>query len=383
MGNEYFVIGGLIMNGQSINRESVQPLYEQVKKLIYGEIREGNYRPGEIIPAEREFCKKLNVSRNTVRKAISQLVNEGYLYKVQGHGTFVSGDQEKQVDEDLQNKIIGVILADDTEYDSNILKGVEKVASQKNYNVIFASYQNILEKELEIIKKVLRQKVSGLIIMPGSVSAVMQFVSGLKAKDLPFIFVDTRLPDDEIDCVVSSNIKGGYLAAEHLIKLGHKKIAFLKEDISEMTVEDRLSGYKKALKDYDFEIDSDLMLTVSDASSEEKQEEMSVFYNQQKPTAVIAHNDYLALDFYKMCRKNNINIPDDVSLVGYDNIESIKHIDVPLTSIAQFPQEMGMVAAERMLEKIENKNSRKKELKKQIYYPVELVVRQSTAEFES
>ncbi|MFW6271306.1 MAG: GntR family transcriptional regulator [Bacillota bacterium] len=371
------------MNGQSINRESVQPLYEQVKKLIYGEIREGNYRPGEIIPAEREFCKKLNVSRNTVRKAISQLVNEGYLYKVQGHGTFVSGDQEKQVDEDLQNKIIGVILADDTEYDSNILKGVEKVASQKNYNVIFASYQNILEKELEIIKKVLRQKVSGLIIMPGSVSAVMQFVSGLKAKDLPFIFVDTRLPDDEIDCVVSSNIKGGYLAAEHLIKLGHKKIAFLKEDISEMTVEDRLSGYKKALKDYDFEIDSDLMLTVSDASSEEKQEEMSVFYNQQKPTAVIAHNDYLALDFYKMCRKNNINIPDDVSLVGYDNIESIKHIDVPLTSIAQFPQEMGMVAAERVLEKIENKNSRKKELKKQIYYPVELVVRQSTAEFES
>lgn len=358
----------------NINRDLDKPLYQQMKEYILKKINNGEYPSGEVIPTERELSESFEVSRYTVRRAITELVHAGYLYRVQGKGTFVFDGKPK--DKDNHNKMIGVIAPTfDEEYYIKIINGIEEYIWDFGYTLAFSSSNDDYIREAENIQRMKENKIAGLIILPAEDQEDSTAISDLKSENFPFVLIDRRLDDCETDCVMSDNIKGGYLAAEHLIKLGHQKIAFVKEEYSKTSsIHDRLLGYKKALQDYGLKFNSDLIFSIN----KEKQSKKTIFnklyefIKTKEPSAVISIHDFLAINYIiKLCQQKDINIPADLSLVGFDNLEAGKHLMTPLTTVTQYPDKIGYNAAKLVLDKVDNETG----LIHQIYCPVDLISR--------
>lgn len=357
-----------------------QPLYKQVKDIIKNKIKASDFKQGEKIPPERELSNILDVSRYCVRRAIQELEKEGYLYRIQGNGTFIS---EKQAN-GFKNKHIGVIMAHyKEEFQLKILRGIGKRLQEDDYKMTLLDTDNDFQKECQYINKLVADEVSGLIIMPTENREDNKIISGLAAAEFPLVLVDSKLEDCETDCVLSKNIEGAYKAANYLIKMGHEKIGFVKYDIETSSISNRIVGYKKALHENEINYNSNMIVSFDKNSAREQIEsKIYKFIKEQQPTAVIGVNDVVALDIVKICRKQDIEIPEDLSVIGFADIESNKHIETPLTSVAQFPDEIGYCAASLLLKRLsgdneENNNTLKNSITEQIFYPVKLIARDS------
>ncbi|MDN5343467.1 GntR family transcriptional regulator [Oceanotoga sp. DSM 15011] len=358
-----------------------KPLYIQIKEYILQRIKDGTYKPEEVIPTERALCSELDVSRQTVRRAIQDLVYEGYLYRVQGAGTYVF---DKKLNESKKSNNIGVILnrtADELE--SKLLSGIESYIEKHGYTLTFMNSNEDYRKEAENIQKLKNNGVAGIIIMPSENQQDSSAISDLKDENYPFVLVDRKIKNCETDAVVSDNIDGAFQATKHLIDLGHQKIVFIKNRYTiTSSIQDRITGYKKALKEYGFEDDEILFLSYNENEKNDDQiyDEIYEYITKNKITGIVALNDYIGLLIVKMARKKNLKIPKDFSIVGFDNNEVVKHIEVPLTTIAQFPEKIGYHAAELLIQKINNKNSNdlSSRMVHQIYYPTKLIIRSST-----
>lgn len=364
-----------------LDRDLDTPLYKQIKKYILDNIRNSVYEPGKVIPTERELSERFEVSRYTIRMAITELVHEGYLYRVQGNGTFVY--EKDPLIAKNQSKIIGVIAPSfKDEYYIKIINGIEEYIWQEGYIVAFSSSEDDYIKEAENIQRMKENGAAGLIILPAEDQEDSTAISDLKSESFPFVLVDRRLDDCETDCVMSDNIEGGYKATQYLIKLGHERIAFVKEIFSKTSsINDRVHGYKKALKDYGIEYNSELVYTYNeDKETGNDHEKLYNFIQKMKPTAIIAIHDFLAINvIFKVCKEYNISVPEDISLIGFDNLEYDRYLETPLTTVTQYPQKIGYNAARLLLNRIKarKENRDDDELIHQIYCPVDLISRES------
>ncbi|MFW5985695.1 MAG: GntR family transcriptional regulator [Halanaerobiaceae bacterium] len=368
------------MEFNKISRNGIKPLYKQIKELILENIKEGNLSEGEMLPTERILCEKTGVSRHTIRKGVSELVEEGVLYRVQGKGTFVF-EESGLSSYETESNTIGVILPlnSDGGYERKILNGIDEIIRKNDFNLNFSASNDVFDIEKKSIKKFIAEGVAGLIIMPTEEQEDSEMIKKLKRDNIPFVLVDRKVPGFDMDCVMSSNTDGGYKATEHLIKRGHQKIAFVQgREMNLSSLKDRFEGYKKALSDYGIPYNKKMRLVFDSYVEEKMRNKIYQFIKQKSPEAVFALNDDIALKVYKVCRQNDIEIPEQLSLVGFDDIEAGKHIEVPLTTVAQYPCEMGKLAARRLLEKLEKGTAGQPEIYKQIYYPVQLIIRKST-----
>ncbi|BBE31498.1 arabinose metabolism transcriptional repressor [Tepiditoga spiralis] len=361
--------------------QSNKPLYIKIKEYILKNINNGTFKPGEVIPTERSLSENLKVSRQTIRKAIQELVYAGYLYRVQGAGTFVF---DKSINSDKKNNHIGVLLNNcSDEFESKILNGIEKALEEKGFSITFMNSNENYKKEAENIHKLKHEGVAGMIIMPAEDQKDSNAISDLKEEQFPFVLVDRRLQGCETDVVMSDNIDGTFKATNHLIDRGHHKIAFIKNRYSiTSTIEDRITGYKKAMKNFGFEDEEILLYSYNEYKKTEDQiyEELYKYITENKITGIVALNDYVALHIVKMSRIKNIKIPEDLSVVGFDDKEIVKHLEVPLTTVAQYPKNIGYQAGNLLIKKIEIKNNDELDSKiiHQIYYPTKLIIRNST-----
>ncbi len=373
------------MDTNEFIRGNNQPLYKQVRDFILKNINDHNFKPGEVIPTERELCDMLSVSRHTIRKAIQELVHEGYLYRVQGAGTFVF--DKADINNNNNNSYVGVILGDcSSELEFKILNGIEYKLKEAGYTITFRSSFDNYKKESENIQKMKNEGVAGMIIMPAEDQKDSTAISDLKEEEFPFVLVDRKLQNCETDAVLSDNIDGTYKATEHLINLGHKKIAFVKSKFSRTSsIEQRITGYNKALQEYGMSADKELTFAYNEQVLDDQiiYDKLYKFIQEKGVTAIVAVNDYVALTIVKMCRREGISIPDELSLVGFDNRNITEHLEVPLTTVAQFPEKMGFNAAKLLIDNIENlKEEEEGRLIRQVYCPVELVTRDSAAKFD-
>ncbi|MBM3707717.1 MAG: LacI family transcriptional regulator [Actinobacteria bacterium] len=255
---------------------------------------------------------------------------------------------------------------------------MEEYISEGDYN-----YSLILSDMIEpdkisnsYIDNFLERRVDGIATTTDNLS--VDYLKLLRNVNVPIIFVNRYLENTtvRINYVSIDNFKGAYMITEHLIKLGHINIAHISSDIKYTVVANRLTGFKTAMNDYGIEVKDENIIIKNDLTAESGFMIASQLLTRKNPpSAIFCINDYTAYGVIDYCFKNNIRVPKDVSIAGFDDASFSSLGFVSLTTIRQPIKEIGRMAAEILLDKI--KFGERDKVHK-IFDP-ELVIRESTA----
>jgi len=274
-----------------------------------------------------------------------------------------------------QSKLLGLIIPDiQNQFYSGIVRGVEDVTYGNDYAVILCNSDENPNKErfyLEVLKS---ESVDGIILPP-----IHQFGEEIESfidLGIPVVCVDRKLIRKKVDTVVIGNERGGYDAVNHLIELGHRKIAIITSSLQFSSFEERQKGYERALKENGIEIDKRLIKEGDPRSSETARALADELLSLEiRPTAIFATNNLMTLGVLEALNKHKINIPNDISLVGFDDLPWAKAIYPPLTTVQQPAYEMGQMAAELFFKRVENPTRETEE----IVLEPKLIIRGSSA----
>lgn len=328
------------------------PKYAIVQEWIKGEINKGMYKNGEKMLSENELMEKFNFSRQTIRLAISNLENQGYLEKIKGSGTYV---RIKGNNSNKETRNIGVIITYLDEYIfPEIIQGIENVLSDNNYNITLGITYNKVEKETSILNSLINKKVDGIIV-EGTKSAIpnpnKEIYVQLK-KNIPCVFINGGYPDLDIPLCSMNDVEGGFMAASYFIDRGHKKIgAVFKSD--DMPGHKRYEGFMKALHKKNITVDEKNILwyTTEDLEFLFKGDADSILLKRfEGCTGIVCYNDQMALNIIRFFERNNIKPFDDVSVIGFDNSTLSKFLD--LTSVDHMKYNLGALTADALIKQI-------------------------------
>ena len=342
-------------------------------------IKTGQFKRGDKFPTEPELMKEYNVSCITVRNAVKELVNEGLLYREQGKGTFVRDPSEKK------EKTIGIIIFSVAEgVFPELVLAMEETTHRLGYSVILCNSQKDFEKEEEYTRRLISRKVAGVIFDPilsstqyeRNVACINRFLRA----HIPVV-TRSRLPNTvnalDYDSVDINNMQGAYGLINHLIELGHKRIGVLSDPFNP-DVEERIEGYKKALRENGIEFDPDLIKPVRVDLKEELDSEAvkGLLKMKCRPTAIFGIQDGLAHFVMKLLMSEGVSVPEDMAVVGFDDLDFSSELSVPLTTARWSRSDLGRIAVEMLIERIEGKRYESKH----ILLPTELIIRQSCGE---
>jgi len=272
-------------------------------------------------------------------------------------------------------EIIGVIVADiSNPFFAPIVQGMGRKARCLGYGLILQDTGEDCDTEVEAVRTLEYEQVDGVVMTP--VQTHKRAVLELQDTGVPFVLVARHFADLETDFVAADDAQGGYLAASHLIERGHTRIAFINGPDYNSSARERMAGYAQALDEHAISVAPELIrqpaLTMEDGYAHT----MDILARvRPSPTAFFAFSDYVALGIMQALREKKVNVPIDAAVVGYDDITFSSCLDVALTTVRIPKQEMGEVAIQMLVEKLERKNVG---LREQIKLPVELVVRASS-----
>ncbi|MBI4579723.1 MAG: GntR family transcriptional regulator [Planctomycetes bacterium] len=348
------------------------PRYIQAKTILAEAIRNGNFRPGVKLPNTSEIGAAINVSLITAHKAIQCLVQEGWLRRERGRGTFVRGDFEASVAAKPQFRIAVVMQPSvelDDFYHGAVMAGIHEAAdcSQPVGEVV--------------IQK--RMMPDGLGTIDADALLCFHPYQDMfphleeEAENRVIVVLGGSMNNTRLFCVDSQNFEGMREAVQHLIALGHRRIAIVNGPLAATNCLHRFEGYMAAMQANGMSVRPEYVFNADAARSAGAvlQRLRQILKEPNRPTAVVACGFYLALDVMALLREMGLGIPSDVSLVGFDDPKSASLLDPPLTTVRQPLKEMGKRAYTCTTRLINGeKMSRLVEM-----LPTELIVRQSTA----
>ncbi|MFZ2657967.1 MAG: GntR family transcriptional regulator [Victivallales bacterium] len=346
-----------------ISRESL-PLHLQVRLKIEDylcTLSEGDKIPG----GEMGLCRKLGVSRITVRRALGDLADEGILSSCQGKGTFLKKRPMKK--ERNATSRIGLLVPEiNNSFIARIVKGVENEISRRDYELIFSHYQSS-DPELQFSKlnQMLERGVDGIIIYPAAPTACrakhVELFRRAESMNIPVIFVDHYFPEVNAMSVMTDNVAGMYMATDHLIKLGRRKFALLGFGKDAGIVDQqRRMGFQNALSDYKMKpnpvLEAELGVAGHETSAKRLVQEWIRKFNRRLPfDSIVCMQDNMAYGAFLALGEAGLKVPEDVALVGYDNLamEAYKIIGLDLTSVDQPAEEMGAESSRILINHLE------------------------------
>ncbi|MBN2354755.1 GntR family transcriptional regulator [candidate division KSB1 bacterium] len=338
-----------------IDKNSPVPQYFQFQTWLVDQIEQGIYKPKDKIPTEEKFMQMSGLARSTIRQAIQNLVIQGYLSRKRRLGTFVTVPSNISG----RSNIIGILVHDiRSGYAPEFLRGAGDEACKNNLSIILCCTDDLYSRAEFHAKRLIDQGVKGIIFMPTAASDEKntQLLARFTRQGIPVVTVDRKIPNVEIDSVTTDNFHGAYELTKLLIQLGHVRIAVtLSTSISsEMQ---RLEGYKQALLDHGMAIDPTLIITNKERFIESHYLQYAKFILSQRDkfTAIVAGSDRIAYVIYKVACEMHIKIPEELSIVGYDDLTFRDSHPLDLTTVHQPIYEMGQVAMRLLLERIEGK----------------------------
>jgi LacI family transcriptional regulator len=251
---------------------------------------------------------------------------------------------------------IGIILPDSANpYFAEVVRGIEDTSFSQGYSVILCNSDNDLDKERLYTNVLLEKQVDGIIFVAAGLSG--KNIHHLKDRGIPLVLVDRRVPEVEADYVLTDNQGGGRLATRHLIDLGHRAIACIAGPEGIKLSSDRIAGYRHALEEAGFAIQPDLIIEGDFQFQSGYIAAQSLFGKRKEPTAIFACNDLMAIGVYRFAHEKGLRIPEQLSIVGFDDIRLAAFTHPPLTTIRQPKHTMGSTAAKLLLERMNQRDS--------------------------
>jgi LacI family transcriptional regulator len=254
---------------------------------------------------------------------------------------------------------------------TTLIKSISKEVRNIGYTIMLCDSDENTDFEKESIGHLLESRVEGLIIAP--VGIYSDSFQELKSSNIPTIIVDRIFPNSSFDTVSVDNYKGSCLATEHLIRAGHRKIAIIQGLPGTVTNEQRLKGYKETLKRYQIPLSSNYIVGDDFRILNGYLQTKTLLKYKDPPTAIYATGDLIALGCVQAINEDNLNIPNDISLVTFDDPGYFANLSPPLTAVRQPVQDMGIIAVKLLFDRIHNKNVEQK----QIQLNPELIIRNS------
>jgi DNA-binding LacI/PurR family transcriptional regulator len=322
-----------------IDKNSPVPQYFQLQTWLTEQIQEGVFKPSDKIPTEEELVQLTGLARATVRQAIQNLVGMGYVIRKKGLGSFVTIPQLSS----QKQTIVGIIVPDiRAGYAPELARGVEDTAAKIKHSLMVCSSDDLFIKAEFHANRLIENSISGVIIVPtAAVDAKNKMlVQKFKERNIPVVLADRKINTLDIDHVTTDNFEGAYKLTRHLMSKGHSQIAFIYSSIFS-TERLRFEGYKKALEDGGARMDASIVIAHPGPFSDDQflKYANSLLKQRKKMTAVFAAHDRIALAFYAATKELGMSIPEDLSIVGYDDLN---FHGVPLTTMHQPIYEMGV-----------------------------------------
>lgn len=254
---------------------------------------------------------------------------------------------------DGRSYTIGLIIHDvSSTFFSEVTRAIEDACFQQGLSLILCNSNNNLEKETRYLEILTRKKVDGIIFVASG--STLAEVVNLKEHNIPMVLVDREVEGMEIDKILVDNYMGGYMATDHLIELGHTRIASIAGPSRVNPSAGRIAGYHKAVDEAGLEIDPQLLYR-GDNYFSSAQEALRSFINMNEPpTAIFANNDNMAIAALSLALQMGISIPQELSIIGFDDILLSSVVAPPLTTVAQPKREIGFEAVDLLIKRIQD-----------------------------
>lgn len=351
------------------------PLYQHIVNALTAKIESGELQAGDQLPTEAEISKKYNVSRITSKRALTELENAKLIYRIQGKGSFVSED--KHIANLTSKEILLILPFAHNPGLGDYEKGINEYLATTDYTLNIQS--NTIVGQRRLLESAFQRAHSGLILYPVSSISDLGILYQYHLAQYPLVTMDKSIEGIPFLSVVSDNFGGGYQACQHLIENNHRKIAFissLKVENSS-SIRERYFGYLKALYDYNL-IDYSVSDLTDRYLTHDNDREYYIQFIQsimsQGITGIVAENDLIAIEIIQIAKELGVSVPDDFSIVGFDNIDLANFVEPKLTTISQDFEQMGYEAARNLIALIEDPHNHPRE---DAVVPVQLIERQT------
>ncbi len=367
-----------------ISKETGEPLYVQIQNIILDEIRSGTLSPGSPIYSEHELAARLDVSRLTVRRAYGEMVNKGLLYSIHGKGTYVSADAANSTgaqspsDRRRLGTTLAVVFPEISQFFGPILHSIEDEAKAKGMQIQLI-FNSSLRSENDAIDRVLAtESTGGLIITPYRRSTQRSYSKYMDVyrSGIPTVMVGKPPFHLHFDSVYCDDVVATFDLVSELRTRGHERVAWLMDSSGDAeAIAERKEGYLRALAEGSASGTATLIDTVTPAWEGNLVELMG---KPDRPTAIASDNDMSAARALNLLLANGFRVPEEVSIVGFDNYELCETLSVPLSSMSQPRAEMGRRAFELLREQIGREESQRRTGVHHIVLVPTLVERNST-----
>lgn len=339
----------------SRNQEGLkyQKLYNWGRTLIMS----GVLKNMDKFPSEHMLQKKFGYSRQTVRNALERLEEEELISRVKGSGTYVSYEPDKDKD---KRPRIGLILSYLSDYlFPQVYEGVESVLREEGYEINVSITRNRLNDEAMYLKGMLERGVSGLII-EGTRSTFpnpnLKLYKEIRRRNIPTLFIHNHYQNEPFDSVEMSDARAGYELTRILIHNGHTRIGgiFKYDDLQGI---ERFRGFIECLSEFGIDFHEEWVRWYSTRDMEEKLSKKGLqrMYRRTKDcTAMILYNDEVAGNYIEFLKDRGLNVPDDISLVSFDDAAPAKESGLTILSAIHPKYNLGRLTARNLLRMMED-----------------------------
>lgn len=258
-----------------------------------------------------------------------------------------------------KTKTIGILIPNlEQAFSTTIVSNVENILIKQGYSTIICDYKEDATLEREKLQFLIRKMVDGIILMPlGDGVEDQSFIQGIIDEGIIVVLIDRMLKNVECDVVLVDNLNAAYAAVEELIVKGHKRIGIITGPEEVYTSQERLKGYYRVHEDYSMDIDERYIKRGDYKIDSGYRLLKEMFEEEEPPTAVFVTNYEMTLGAVMAINDSNISVPDQLSLIGFDNIELARVVKPPLTIVVQPMKSIGETSAEILLKRLGGDNS--------------------------
>jgi DNA-binding LacI/PurR family transcriptional regulator len=343
-------------------RELAGLKHEQITQQLKERLQTQTYEAGDFLPGERMLAEEFGVSRPTLRKALEPLVEAGMLVNLPGVGTRVAsanasanGVQKNLLSEASARsdwRIIALLLPDITNrFFIEVTEAIEYTALQRGYQLLLCNSRHQASIEAAHLKQLAARGIDGVIIGHDPNQEPPETLALLEQAGIPFVFLFSNPRAARYDSVVLDEQSGVQQALKYLFSLRHREIAYCRT--AGIVPHPRETAWRTILAEQGLPVRESHVLPFEKLESAAGQEAVrKLLASKPKPTAVFAGNDHSALLLLKHLAALNVRVPNDLSVIGFDNLAFTEHLTTPLTTVDQPKQEMGRRAVELLLERL-------------------------------